>query len=801
MHSIRKVYVIHHSHTDIGYTDLQERIIDTQINYIRTVLEMMEKPENRDFRWTCETLFCVEQFLKEADDHEKAALLRLIKDGKIGLSASYFNFTDLVDCPIYQERLLRWSDYFRQHDIKMQTAMIADINGISMGQRDALIKAGVEFLFTNIHCHHGMYPMYQNQNAYWWENAEGEKLLVWNGEHYNLGNALGIKPNTNVNYMIQNYMGNNSVSENAVKTLYNNLDAYLTSCENEGYPYDFIITAVSGVFSDNAPPSLEILHTIDAYNQLPEAVPIQMVSLQEFYAEIRGKLQDAPVVRGDLNDWWANGVGAQPYAVKHYRDAQHKYHLCERLDPEMRHKWPELAQTAQDNLFLYAEHTFGHSATVQNPMDSMVLHLDMRKNSYASKAHEAISRIQDKIAMEKGDSFRYYDTSGNIEVCNINHQRGPQAVEFYIENLWTEACEVETKEGKIITCQVSDHPRGKKISFVDAFEPFEKRTYTYRRIPKKQEIMNSRKCYVGSERIRDIVNDYDSISYKLPYAFENKWFKIAYRPGEGVLSFIDKRNGHNLMANQEYPLFTPLYECTSLNSHEAQFQDTDTPPREERRILGRNIRGRNAKLHVGQLDEILCLERGPVFTVLKLCFTLPGTIECAVTLKFYEEIPQLDIRLSLGKTLSKDIESIYLPMTLQKNADSTLYLRKGDREAFRPGIDQIPGTCMEYYASDNGIAFLSETGSILLEAKDTPLWYMGEMRHHAIKLCDGDRENNRRPIYSWVMNNTWETNFRMDLSGFCAFDYRLILTDEKSPEAAMDELRERSFSPYVFILD
>ena len=33
-------------------------------------------------------------------------------------------------------------------------------------QRDALLDSGVEFLYTNIHCHHGMYPLYQNQNAY-----------------------------------------------------------------------------------------------------------------------------------------------------------------------------------------------------------------------------------------------------------------------------------------------------------------------------------------------------------------------------------------------------------------------------------------------------------------------------------------------------------------------------------------------------------------------------------------------------------------------------------------------------------
>ena len=48
--SIKTVYVIHHSHTDIGYTDLQERVIAIQVNYIKTVLDMMRKPEYDDFR-------------------------------------------------------------------------------------------------------------------------------------------------------------------------------------------------------------------------------------------------------------------------------------------------------------------------------------------------------------------------------------------------------------------------------------------------------------------------------------------------------------------------------------------------------------------------------------------------------------------------------------------------------------------------------------------------------------------------------------------------------------------------------
>ena len=71
-HSIKTIYVVHHSHTDIGYTDLQERILDEQAHYIHSVLDIMKSSEkNADFRWNCETYFCVERFFSQATQEEK----------------------------------------------------------------------------------------------------------------------------------------------------------------------------------------------------------------------------------------------------------------------------------------------------------------------------------------------------------------------------------------------------------------------------------------------------------------------------------------------------------------------------------------------------------------------------------------------------------------------------------------------------------------------------------------------------------------------------------------------------------
>lgn len=791
-HKIKIMYVIHHSHTDIGYTDLQERVIDTQVDYIRTVLDIMKTEEYNGFRWNCETLFCVEQFMENANDDELKQFIQLVNEGKIGLSANYLNFTDLVDCEIYRERL-----HVLKKKLPIDSAMIADINGISMGYRDAMIKEGIKFLFMNVHCHHGMYPLYQNQNAFWWENTEGKRLLVWNGEHYNLGNFLGIKSNRKSMEKSVIYPCCENKNADAVDILHENLEKYITLCEDNGYKYDFIISAVSGVFCDNAPPSTEISENIREYNRrYPDGVSIQMVSLSEMYEKIYPKLKDAPVYSGDLTDWWASGVGSTPYAVKHYKDAQRCYHLCNYLDSSVASKYPQLYKEAQNNLLMYAEHTWGHSSTVTDPCDTMVLNLEMRKNSYSSKAHEAANRILNLIAREKGDIFRYYEDAGKIKVINVRDYNGKMPVEFYIENSDIQNMEVVGEDGVAIECQVSLHPRGRRISFVDSFLPHQEKCYHYRSLPAKEEKLNSRRCYFGAERILDIANEYDPITYRLPYEFENSWFKLCYRPFDGVNELIDKRTGQNLLGKGVASFFTPIYEVTPIKNEPMGVSCSE---KEERRIIGRNIRGKHAQLEIGQLEDISCLEHGTVFTKLKLKYNLSGTVKAEVIIKLFEDIPRIDFTLQLGKTLSNSIESIFMPLSLNI-AGSKLYIRKGT-QAFMPGVEQIPGTCMEYYMSDDGVAYIGEKGSALISLFDAPLIYAGEMKHHAIRLCDGKAENNERPIYSWIMNNIWETNFKLDLSGFGEFNYSLLLSDETNPESAMDILKGNRFPPYVIVTE
>ncbi len=613
--------------------------------------------------------------------------------------------------------------------------------------------------------------------------------MVWSGEHYNLGNALGIVFNKNINFMTESYFGKSTNNNTALDSLHNKLHESIAEYEGNGYPYDFYITSVSGVFSDNAPANLDIITTINAFNQrFGEEVILRMVTLQELYLLIREKVTDAPVYRGSMNDWWGNGVGSTPYAVKHYKEGLRLAHICDALEKKTNYCNEKLCEIGEENALLYAEHTWGHSATITNPYDTMVANLDIRKTSYASKMHEANAMRKSEQCHLMGDSLRYYNSEGKVKVVSLSHQKGVFPVEFYVETISLSAVRViDTKTKKTIPTQISAHPRGVLISFLVEFEPMEERVFIYEEQEAPLQNLYTRTAWIGAERVRDIVNNYDQESYQLPYRLENNWFCIRYQVGQGVVSFQNKKDGTELLRDGLEKFFTPLYECTKIRNGIY----------EERRLLGRNIRGLHAIQYQGVLQEIKILDHGLVFDRIEFVFGLEGTYHSSVIIKMYQRLPRLEFTYRIAKTLSEDIESIYLPLSLNL-PESTLYIHNGG-VAMRPGIDQLPGSNMEYYMTDQGLLYQKGTQGILLNSFDVPLIYMGQMQHHPILLCDNKEQNNHRPVYSWIMNNTWETNFKMDLSGFGEFRYCLELREGSLTEN-LQQLQENDMGVVAFIV-
>ena len=105
-----KFYLIHHAHTDIGYTDRQEKIGWNHVKYLESVVDILREAESgktewKGFCWNVETFWMLERFLQRAKPAYISDFWRYVKEGKIGLSASYLNGTDLTDELVRKEVL------------------------------------------------------------------------------------------------------------------------------------------------------------------------------------------------------------------------------------------------------------------------------------------------------------------------------------------------------------------------------------------------------------------------------------------------------------------------------------------------------------------------------------------------------------------------------------------------------------------------------------------------------------------------------------------------------------------------
>ena len=575
--------VLHHSHTDIGYTARQELICRQHADFLRQALQILrrvdagEAEEQRGFRWQCENYWQIENFLRRADETERADLIRYVREGRIGLSASYLNLTDLID-----ERVLRearaWAE---QAGAPMRSAMTADVNGYSAALPDALAGAGVRYLYSAVHTHHGMYPLRENPAFFVWRGPEGGRVLVFSGEHYHWGHVLGLCPHGVSSFMLSDDVlseiergkilstGAESTEREEMDLAVRRITRYLASLEEHGWPLDFVPVFVSGVLSDNSPPNGRVAERIHRLNaRFGGQVTLGMTTLDAFFEKLERAGAPIPEYAGDWTDWWADGVGSTPPAVKMYREAQRMRNLTALLDPEGRHTDPELWRESGRRMMLYAEHTWGHSASVSDPYSSLVSAMQLKKTGYAVEAHNAAGEMLDGVLEALGSRAIRPDRPGKVRVLNPYPfpVRMPAAAPL-LGWEWPEGRMQEDRPlalrdaetGEALPSQTGRGPRGRVAEAVLALSPGESRDLriVYAEPNRDMPPHTPWMCADGmtdQEGLADLA---------LPERIETEAWILRTDPARGVVSIREKRTGTELIsADASCGAFTCLYRVT-----------------------------------------------------------------------------------------------------------------------------------------------------------------------------------------------------------------------------------------------
>lgn len=778
-----KIYVIHHSHTDIGYTERQEKIEQYHVDFIRQAVAICEashtdeKPEWKGFKWTCETFWAVEKFLEEATDKEKEAFINALRRGDIELSGTYLNMTELVQYELLADMLARAGRFAAPYGLNVRSAMTADINGYSWGYAEAMADAGIEHLLSCIHTHHGMFAIGRKQFPFYWETPSGKRLLVWSGEHYMMGNDLGINPDGMLSYSVRDETPIWGIPKDHWPLAETRISRYLEHLEKEDYPYDFILVNVMGLLRDNAAPNGRIMSFIHEWNaKHGDNVEIEMTTLNRYFDLVKQQDVEIPVYKGDWPDWWSDGVASTAMHTQIFRNAQRMLSVVKRLDPEGKSVQAAAMKEAEQQLIMYAEHTWGYHSSISEPWHPMVQELAVRKEAYAANASRLVHRSLDKVLRDKGDVLLRANRAFTYKVVNSFDYPVEDLAFFYLEEQWEadyfrNGLEVADEQtGEVVPHQQEKVSRGYQIAIMVKLDAREEKRYVIRSASSQAAgRTTSSTRLIGADRIHDIrdliplapASDRIAVTEN---SIESADVRIAWQRGAGIVSWVDKRTGKEMIdAGQACGAFTPVYEVT-----EGEHGDQMTV----RRIMGRNRKGMNVQRSIGRLCGVKEITNGSLYAIVELTYQVEGMSHYSLFLKVFKGQPRVDVSVRMHKESVWEPENVYVSLPFLREDNGELWFEKAGA-VIRPGIDQLPGTLTDFYCIQEGLALASPTGGLALATPDTPLMQTGTLEFGERRVHGQTPAEERKSLYAWVLTNYWETNFKATLGGFYEFRYTL----------------------------
>jgi hypothetical protein len=234
-------------------------------------------------------------------------------------------------------------------------------------------------------------------------------------------------------------------------------------------------------------------------------------------------------------------------------------------------------------------------------------------------------------------------------------------------------------------------------------------------------------------------------------------------------------------------MLTPIYEVAKcLNKY--QFAQTEI--KEIRANFGRNRKLMSSERYEGRLINSRVLAKGPLFGRVEIKYEMPGALYTTIILTAYVDEPRVDISFVLGKENVWEPESVYLALPISTGDEGDVFWLDKAGQPIRPRIDQLPGTLTKFYTTHKGFALVNENNGLVVTTQDSPVLYLGTLKPGEIEVMNEDSINNDI-LYSWIMNNYWETNFATSLGGFYEFKYVFRWgSDINSTESSLKKLDE-----------
>jgi hypothetical protein len=720
-----QVFVLPHSHHDLGYTDLQVNVEEKQMLNITKGMELARRtasyPEGARFVWNLEVLWGADLFMRRKSQSEKEELIDAVKKGWVGLNGMYANELTGLCRPEELLQLFRYSgELGAQCGVQVDSAMLSDVPGFTWGTVTAMAQAGIRYFSAapNWFDRIGTFMVEWQDKPFWWVSPSGkEKLLVWvPWTGYAMSHIMKLSPDW--------------------------VDKYQQRLDDVKYPYEISCMRWSG-HGDNAEPDPELSEFIRDWNQEYEWPRFTIATTSHAFSSFEKKYgHQLPEFKGDLTPYWEDGAGSSALETRMSRNAADRLTQGETLAAML----APTAYRASDfneawrDVLLYSEHTWGAWNSVSDSENPFVTKQWDFKRNFAVDAEKKSQSLLDAV-------LGAYATAKDASIVDIHN-----------------TCSWSRTDVVVISNQLSSAGDHIKDEHGVSVPSQRLSTGELAFLAKDVPALGSARFHLSNAKphspekpasIKDDVLENGIVRAKIDTASGDI---VELTLHASPANFVDSSRGE---AVNQY-LFLEGKDLSRIQkSGPAKIVIEDHGPlvvsvRVESSAPGCKSLVRRIRLTAGsdsiELSNIVDKKQAPLNPH-------PGQGDQA------GEFAQHQAKESLQFAFPFAVDDGQIRMDIPL-------------AVMRPEVDQLPGSCKNWLPVGRWIDVANADRGVTWVTLDAPLVEIGEISATML----GSQTNPRiwrehieptQRFYSWAMNNHWGTNYRAYQEGIVEFRYAL----------------------------
>ena len=330
------VSLVHHTHLDVGYTDRQEVVTSNHLQYLDSVLDLVDHTSSWDddarFRWNIEVSWPLERWFASRSEQDRRRMIDAVNAGQVSVGAMSLNMhTEACAIEELYEMVRFAVELQTTHGVSVTSAMQTDVPGGVTGLIEVLADVGVKYLSV-AHNYAGRSVPYliggeRLERPFYWRAPSGKRVLVWHtdtlhGNAYMEGNIVGLAESFSVTQdTLPCYLA--ALAERPYPF---DSGIWLPEADKVSrppYPHDILHLRVQGKYGDNAPPNLTVSEVAREWNSTWAYPHLRVDRNEDFFAGAEERLGTTiPEWQGDWADWWADGLGSGARMLGWAREAQ-----------------------------------------------------------------------------------------------------------------------------------------------------------------------------------------------------------------------------------------------------------------------------------------------------------------------------------------------------------------------------------------------------------------------------------------------------------------------------------------------